>query len=139
MAPELTVYMLPHRHETLSATLYGEEYGFGERIMTLDLQSGQDNLWIDLPILCRYEDNLPSLSTRTDKEQWKLFCNIVASQGVMKIILYDGVRDHLAKITVFGAAPPSDGGVKMKFVWKEMDDAMILLENSVKWLKKKMQ
>lgn len=131
--------MLPHRHETLSAALYGEEYGSSERIMALDLQSGQDNLWIDLLVLCRYEDNLSSLSTRIDKDQWKLFCNMVASQGVVKIILYDGIRDHLAKVTAFGAAPPSDGGVKMRFVWKEMDEAMILLEKSVKWLKKMMQ
>jgi hypothetical protein len=64
---------------------------------------------------------------------------MVASQGVVKIILYDGIRDHLAKVTAFGAAPPSDWGVKMRCVWKEMDEAMVLLEKSVKWLKKKMQ
>lgn len=131
--------MLSHRHETLSAALYGEEYGFGERIMTVDALSGQDNLRIDIPVLCRYEDNLPILSTRIEKDQWKLFCNMVASQGVVKIIMYDGTRDHLTKVTVSGAASLGDGGVEMRFVWKEMDDAMILLENSVKWLERKMQ
>ncbi|KAF1911540.1 hypothetical protein BDU57DRAFT_524070 [Ampelomyces quisqualis] len=133
------VYMLPQRHEALSAALYGEEYGFGERIMFLDLVSGQDNLWIKMQILCHYENNLPILETRIDKDQWKLFCDIVAGHGVVKIILDDGARDHLAKVTAFGAAAPSDGGVEMGFVWKEIDDAMILLEKSVRWIKKKVQ
>lgn len=52
---------------------------------------------------------------------------MVASQGVVKIILYDGTRDHLAKMAAIGAAPQSDGGVEMRFAWMEMDEAMILL------------
>jgi hypothetical protein len=70
MTPELTVYMLPSRHCALSTSLYGEEHGSGERILSLDMVSGQDNLNIQfaspLPIHPR---QLPNTQYRDQQER----------------------------------------------------------------------
>jgi hypothetical protein len=68
MISELTVNMLPCRYKAFSEVLYGDEYGFRERTLTLQMMPGQDNLNVKLPMLCRYKFNLPILSTRIDKD-----------------------------------------------------------------------
>jgi hypothetical protein len=68
MTPELTVYMLPCRYEAFSEVLYGDEYGFGEHTLTLEVVSGQYYLDVTLRVLCRYNSNLPTSSTRIDKD-----------------------------------------------------------------------
>lgn len=138
MIPELTVYMLPNRHGALNTSLYGNEHGFGERVLNLDMVSGQDNLDIKLPVLCRYaKDSLPILSTEINKNEWTLLCNAVATdwKGNVKVIFDDGTRDHLAKITLPGGKPPSDGGVQMRLCWKETEEANLLLGKGLGWIK----
>jgi hypothetical protein len=39
MIPELTVYMLPNHHGALNTSLYGDEYGSGERTLNLEMVS----------------------------------------------------------------------------------------------------
>lgn len=51
MTPQLTAYMLPHRHTTLSRALYGDEYGSGERFLKLEMISGQDSLNVKMPVV----------------------------------------------------------------------------------------
>jgi hypothetical protein len=140
MTPELTVYMLPSRHCALSTSLYGEEHGSGERILSLDMVSGQDNLNIKLPVLCRYtQDSFPILSTEINKNEWTLLCNIVAgARNHVKVIFDDSSRDHLAKITIPGTEPPRDGGVKMSFCRIETDEAKLLLGKGLGWIKMKL-
>jgi hypothetical protein len=111
---ELAVSMLPHRYKTLCKALYGEEHGFGERILRLELMSGQENLDIRIPVLCRYKDNTPSFATTIHKDYWPLLCNIVVVDGQVKVIFDDGERNYLAKLMVLDAKPPSDGGVVMR-------------------------
>jgi hypothetical protein len=65
-----------------------------------------------------------------------LLCNIVAIDGKVKVVFDDGKRDYLAKLTLSGAKPPKDGGLKIKLRWKEIDDAKITLEKSVRWIKR---
>lgn len=139
MTQELSVYMLPHRYNTFERTLYGDEHGFGERTLSLEMVSGQNDLDIKLPLRCRYKDNMPILSTAIDKKDWMLLCSIVASDRVVRVIFDDRKRDHLAKLTIPGAKPPSDGGVEMTFHWEETDDALLLMEKSVRWIKRKLK
>jgi hypothetical protein len=136
MTSELTVYMLPHRYEVLNRALYGDEHGSGQRTLDLEMISGQKNLDIKLPVLCMYENNLLCLNTKIDKDDWLLLCNIVAIDGKVKVVFDDGKRDYLAKLTLSGAKPPKDGGLKIKLRWKEIDDAKITLEKSVRWIKR---
>ncbi|KAH8732656.1 hypothetical protein GQ44DRAFT_667906 [Phaeosphaeriaceae sp. PMI808] len=140
MDSELTVYMLQHRHDALSRALYGDEHGCGERTLKLEMISGQENLDIELPVLCRYENNSPVLVTsKIDKSEWVSLYNTVEARGRVKVILYDGTSDYLAKLTILGAKPPSDGGNKMKFYWKESDDNMEFLEKGIGWITKRLK
>ncbi|QRC97890.1 hypothetical protein JI435_152270, partial [Parastagonospora nodorum SN15] len=139
MTQELSVYMLPHRYNTFERTLYGDEHGFGERTLSLEMVSGQNDLDIKLPLRCRYKDNMPILSTVIDKKDWMLLCSIVNSDRVVRVIFDDRKRDHLAKLTIPGAKPPRDGGVEMILHWEETDDALLLMEKSVRWIKRKLK
>jgi hypothetical protein len=51
-----------------------------------------------------------------------LLHGIAATDGGVKVIFEDGTRGHLAKLTIPGAKPPSDGGVAMRLCREETDD-----------------
>ncbi|EAT77452.1 hypothetical protein SNOG_15227 [Parastagonospora nodorum SN15] len=82
---------------------------------------------------------MPILSTVIDKKDWMLLCSIVNSDRVVRVIFDDRKRDHLAKLTIPGAKPPRDGGVEMILHWEETDDALLLMEKSVRWIKRKLK
>lgn len=86
--------MLPHRHLALSKVLYGEEHGFGKRILELLMVSGQDNLDNKMLVFCRYKYILQVLIAHADKNEWVLLCDFVAAKSHVKVILDDGTRDH---------------------------------------------
>jgi hypothetical protein len=136
MTAELNVYILQHRYEALNTALYGEGYGFGERILDLEMESGQRNLDIKLPVLCRYENNVPVLQTNINRTHWRTLYDMVATDVTVKVILNDGRRDHLAKLKIPGSRPPRDGGVEMRLCWKETDDSV--MEKGVRWIKRRL-
>jgi hypothetical protein len=112
---ELTIFMLPHRFEAFSKTLDGDEHGFGERILRLEMVSGQRNLDIKLPVVCRYEDNMLTFFAMIHKNYWLLLGNSVVVDGHVKVIFDDGEHDYLAKLAIPGAKPPREGSVDMIF------------------------
>ncbi|KAH7061665.1 hypothetical protein BKA63DRAFT_588273 [Paraphoma chrysanthemicola] len=131
--------MLPCRHDAFQAALFGANHGFGERVILLEIASTERNLKIKLPIHSRYEMKVPVLMCpEADKNDWLLLCNIVATDQVLQVMYDDGKRDHLAKLAVDGAGQTSDGGIPMKFYWKEHDEAMIALGRGLHWIRRKL-
>ena len=137
MPPELTVYMLPHRHALLSLALYGPSHGSGLRTLDLSMLSGERHIELKVPVLCRYENNVPVLETKNvEKSEWELLCSIVQSEGRVKVIFDDGNKDHLGKLGVPGGEKPRDGGVEMVLRWKEGEG---VLGRGVRWLRGKLK
>lgn len=140
MTQELPVYMLPYRHAALSLALYGPVHGFGERTLALEMVSGQINLEINIPVLCHCENNVPALVTsRMDKAEWELLCSVVESDGNINVIIDDGEKDHLATLGVPAGRRPRDGGVEVRFWWKESDEVVRVMERGRRWVREKLK
>jgi hypothetical protein len=138
MARELTAYLLPHRHSALSHALYGSEHGSGECTPALTMVSGEVNLDLNKAVLCYYENNVPALlTTKVDSAEWDLLCSVVERADSVNVIFDDGERDFLAKLGVSGGAKPRDGGVEVRFQWKEKGEAIVLWEKGIRWVRKK--
>ncbi|KAH9878911.1 hypothetical protein J1614_002346 [Plenodomus biglobosus] len=136
---DLIVYMRTEQHEELNKALYGPKYGFGERLLNLNMTSGHEHLTLKMPVTCRYHDNLPTLtSNRVTKDDWREFCCLVESERVVRVIFSDGKSRFRGKVVLLGAKPPRSGGVEVSFRWEEYDDAVIALQHGVSWLKDKL-
>lgn len=77
------------------------------------------------------------LQARTKRDAWTHLCDIVAASSHVKVIFDDGEKDHLAKLVAVDGKVPRDGGVEVRFMWKETDDAIILLDKGLRWIKEK--
>lgn len=74
MTRELTLHFHPHHHTALTLALYGPEHGSGEHTLNLLMTSAQPGFTIRMPVLCRYESNVPVLiATCRDKDDWDTF------------------------------------------------------------------
>ena len=132
--------MLPHRHAALSLALYGPEHGSGERTLDLEMLSGERHIELKLPLLCRYENNVPVLETKdVEKAEWELLCSIVESEGRVRVILDDGNKEYLGKLGVLGGEKPRDGGVEVVVRWREGEDVRRVLGRGVEWLRGKLK
>lgn len=132
MSRELIAYMLAHRHSALNKTLYGEEHGFGERTLELEMLSTQRHIEIRMPVLCRYANNSPIPESRlVEQSDWSALCSIVANEGGVRVTFSDGTSDFRAKLVMPDAELPRDGDVKVLFCWKESDDTIVTLRRGL--------
>jgi hypothetical protein len=87
-----------------------------------------------------YANDLLFLETRqVEKSDWLVLCGIVADEGVVRVTFKDGTSDFRAKLTMPDAKPLRDGGVDVRFYWKECDETMIPLRKGVDWTVKKLK
>ena len=77
MATELVAHMRLSHYKGLWQALYGSTHGLGERKLKLNLTSAQRGCVVELPVVCRYDDNIAILSTRgVSKSEWSTFCKL---------------------------------------------------------------
>lgn len=135
MTIDLVAHMRLSHYKGLWQALYGSTHGFGERKLKLNLSSAQRGIVVEMPIVCHYEDNVLILSTRgVSKSEWSALCKLVSDESVLKVILFDQERDHLARITSAGAKSPKIDLYQVKFRWQEDDEVALALRKGIKWI-----
>ncbi|KZM27254.1 uncharacterized protein EKO05_0001837 [Ascochyta rabiei] len=135
MTTELVAHMRLSHYKTLWRTLYGCAHGFGERKLKLNLTCGQSGFVIEMPVVCHYEENIPTLSTQgVSKSEWSKLCNFVSDESVLKVIFFDRAHDFLARVTSVGAKPPKADLYQVKFRWREDDEIALVWRKGIQWI-----
>ncbi|KAF2847656.1 hypothetical protein T440DRAFT_538424, partial [Plenodomus tracheiphilus IPT5] len=76
--PDVVVYMSLAQHGELNKTLYGPKHSFGERSLYFEMTSVHKYLTLNVPVICRYKDNKPTLRcNRVTKDDWRDFCYLL--------------------------------------------------------------
>lgn len=135
MTTELTAHMRLSHYKALWRTLYGCAYGSGERKLKLNLTSGQIGFVIEMPIICHYEDNVPTLTTQgVSRSDWSRLCKFVSDESVLKVIFFDRSHDFLARVTSTDAKPPKHDLYQVKFCWQETNEVALAWKKGMQWI-----
>lgn len=136
MTTELVAHMRVSHYKGLTRTLYGCDYGYGERKLKLNMTSGQSGFTIEMPLVCRYEDNQPAFCTQgVSKSDWTTFCKFISDERVLKVVFFDRKHSFLASVTSVGDRPPKKGEyVEVNFSWQEDDQMVLAWKKSKQWI-----
>ncbi|KAJ4325849.1 hypothetical protein N0V94_000411 [Neodidymelliopsis sp. IMI 364377] len=135
MTPELVAHMRIQHYKALRRTLYGSTHGFGERKLKLNMTPGQSGFAVKIPVVCRYEDNVPTFFTLgVSKSSWMTLCKFVSGGRVLKVIFFDDAHDFLARVTLADTEPPKTDLVEVKFHWQEDDEMVLAWKKSIQWI-----
>lgn len=135
MTTELVAHMRLSHYKALWRTLYGCDYGSGERKLKLNLTSGQTGFVIEMPVICHYENNVPILTTQgVSKSDWATLCKFVSDDSVLKVIFFDRSHDFLARVTSTGVKAPKSDMYHIKFRWQETDEVALAWKKGMQWI-----
>ncbi|PSN61506.1 hypothetical protein BS50DRAFT_578494 [Corynespora cassiicola Philippines] len=136
---KLFVYMLPHRHEELAASLYGAESGSGERKIKLQMQSIPSGIDFCYRVTCHYDQNVPALRIDTvSKYRWDELVRLTAAAEQEIILSEKGSdKDYIARLTALEDAPSDEEQIKMELCWEENDELALIFRRGRSWIAKK--
>ncbi|KAJ4288056.1 hypothetical protein N0V90_012073 [Kalmusia sp. IMI 367209] len=147
--PDLTLHMLPHRHEHLSTTLYASPHGGPIRTLPLIMSSGTIKFEIHIPCFALYDRaSNPTITTEDlTQEQWNTLYGFVQEEGVLKVILSPdgGKTDFLARLTTveggMGNERLEEGSVGVRVWWQEQRGGPLVarIRRGLEWVKEKVE
>jgi len=136
---KLTVSMRTSALKALEEALYGSEHGFGERTLPLEMRSRTSGFCIKLPLICRYEDNKPTLLLdKVTKHVWDLLCGHVEEERIIKIKLDNGAETYDARLSIPGREPLERKRAEVNLQWQEYEEAKHALKKGLEWIKEKL-
>jgi hypothetical protein len=140
MSPQmLTASMRLSTFDALNEALYGSAYGFGERVLPLELRSRTPRFFIKLPVTCRYKDDkLTLLFEKVTKPTWNALCEHVGEERTIRVILDDGTQSYDARLSLPGSEPLEDKRTEVDLRWQEYEEAVYVLKKILAWIKEKL-
>jgi hypothetical protein len=90
-----------------------------------------------MPIICRYQDNLPIFCTQgVSRSDWSTLCKFISDESALKVIFFDHAHDFFAMVTLFSAKPPKVDLVEVNLRWQEDDEVVLAWQKGMRWISK---